>query len=138
MSISESPLRQRGKAMRRKLVGETYADQLDKDLYQDPVMEKFAELTQEVVFGTIWYREGLDLKARTLVTFVSDAATGRIDELKVHTRFALNHGWTKDELVEVLLHLLGYIGTPLVRESLIAANEVFHEIMGDPSEPVAL
>ena len=96
---ADSPLRAKGRAMRRKLVGDAFADKLDKGLYTDPIMEKFAELTQEMLFGTLWSRPGLDLKTRTLITLVSDAATGRTTELKVHLRFARNHGWTEDELV---------------------------------------
>ena len=130
----DSPLRARGRAMRRKLVGDAYADKLDKGLYTDPIMEKFAELTQEMLFGTLWCRPGLDLKTRTLITLVSDAATGRTTELKVHLRFARNHGWTEDELVESLLHLLGYVGAPLVREALIAATEVFAEMRSEQAD----
>jgi 4-carboxymuconolactone decarboxylase len=117
--------------MRRKLVGDDFADKLDAGLYADPIMEKYGELTQEVVFGKVWTRPGLDLKTRTLVTLVADAATGRTAELKVHLRFARNHGWTEDELVEALLHLLVYVGAPLIREAVIAAKEVFAEMRAD-------
>jgi 4-carboxymuconolactone decarboxylase len=129
--MADSPLRAKGRAMRRKLVGDAYADKLDKDLYTDPIMEKFAELTQEMLFGTLWTRPGLDIKTRTLICVISDASTGRTPELKVHLRFARNHGWTEDELVESLLHLLGYVGAPLVREALIAAKEVFAEMRAE-------
>jgi 4-carboxymuconolactone decarboxylase len=131
VSMPDSPLRAKGRAMRRKLVGEAYADKLDKGLYTDPIMEKFAELTQEMLFGMLWTRPGLDLKTRTLICVVSDAATGRMPELKVHLRFARNHGWTEDELVESLLHMLGYVGAPLVREALIAAKEAFAEMRAE-------
>jgi 4-carboxymuconolactone decarboxylase len=131
MNKPDSPLRAKGRAMRRQLVGAAFADRLDQDLYSDPIMEKFAELTQEMLFGTLWARPGLDLKTRTLVTLVSDAATGRTAELKVHLRFARNHGWTEDELVEALLHLLGYVGAPLVREAVIAAKETFAEMRAE-------
>lgn len=131
MSTSDSPLRAKGRAMRRKLVGDAFADKLDNDLYTDPIMEKFAELTQEMLFGTLWSRPGLDLKTRTLITLISDAATGRTTELKVHVRFARNHGWSEDELVEALLHLLGYVGAPLVREALIAAKETFADLRAE-------
>src|SRR2546428_6169489 len=39
-----------------------------------------------------------------------------------------NHGWTEDELVESILHLIGYVGAPLVREALLTAKEVFAEM----------
>ena len=129
--MTDSPLRAKGRAMRRKLVGEAYSAKLDSDVYTDPIMEKFAEVTQEMLFGTLWSRPGLDLKTRTLICVISDTATGRLPELKVHLRFARNHGWTEDELAESILHLLGYVGAPLVREALIAAKETFAELRAE-------
>jgi 4-carboxymuconolactone decarboxylase len=129
--MTDSPLRAKGRAMRRNLMGAAYADKLDQQLYTDPIMEKFAALTQETVFGTLWTRPGLDLKTRTLICVVSDAATGRTPELKLHIRFARNHGWAEDELVEVILHLLGYLGAPLVREALLVAKETFAEMRAE-------
>jgi 4-carboxymuconolactone decarboxylase len=126
--MADSPLRAKGRAMRRQLVGSAYADKLDKELYTDPIMEKFAEVTQETIFGTLWTRPGLDSKTRALICVISDAATGRAPELKVHIRIARNQGWTEDELVESLLHLLGYVGAPLAREALITAKEAFAEL----------
>src|SRR5579871_1308271 len=130
-AMTDSPLRAKGRAMRRNLMGAAYADKLDRQLYTDPIMEKFAELTQETIFGSLWTRPGLDLKTRTLICVISDTATGRTPELKLHIRFALNHGWTEDELSEAILHLLGYVGAPLVREALLVAKETFAEIRAE-------
>ena len=129
--MTDSPLRDKGRAMRRNLMGAAYADKLDQQLYTDPIMEKFAAVTQEAVFGTLWTRPGLDLKTRTLICVISDTATGRAPELKLHIRFARNHGWTEDELVEAILHLLGYVGAPLVREALLVAKETFAEMRAE-------
>ncbi|MBV8835948.1 MAG: carboxymuconolactone decarboxylase family protein [Alphaproteobacteria bacterium] len=129
--MTDSPLRAKGRAMRRSLMGAAYADKLDKEIYADPIMEKFSEVTQETLFGTLWGRPGLDLKSRTLICVISDTATGRTPELKLHLRFARNHGWSEDELVEALLHLLGYIGAPLVREALLVAKETFAEMRAE-------
>ena len=123
--------RTQGKAMRRKLMGEAYADKLDNGLYQHPIMQQFAAYTQEAVFGTLWTRSGLDLKTRALICVISDAAQGREAELKLHLRFARNQGWTEEELSEALLHLAGYIGAPLVREALLAAIETFKEMAAE-------
>src|SRR6266700_4408788 len=126
--MADSPLRAKGRAMRRTLMGESYAAKLDGQVYTDPIMEKFAEVTQETIFGTLWTRPGLDLKTRALICVVSDATTGRTPELGLHVRMALRQGWTEDELTEVLLHLLGYVGAPLVREALLTATEVYKEV----------
>jgi 4-carboxymuconolactone decarboxylase len=127
----DSPLREKGRAMRRKLMGEAYAKKLDGSVYTDPIMEKFAEVTQESIFGSLWTRPGLDLKTRALICVISDAATGRVEELKLHLRFARNQGWTEDELSEALLHLTGYVGAPLVRGALLTAVEFFKELRAE-------
>ena len=126
--MAESERRKAGRAMRRKLMGDAYADKLDSSVYSNPIMEKFAEVTQETVFGTLWTRPGLDLKTRALIVVISDVAQGRDPELKLHLRFARNQGWTEDELSEALLHLVGYVGAPLVREAMLTACEVFKEM----------
>ena len=120
-----------GREIRRKLMGEAYAAKLDQKLYTDPIMGKFAEVTQETIFGTLWTRPGLDLKTRAMICVISDTTTGRTPELKLHVRFARNLGWKEDEIVEALIHLLGYVGAPLVREALLTAKEVFEEMRAE-------
>src|SRR5215468_11187485 len=111
--------------MRRRLLGDAYADRANQTTYTNPIMKKFIDVATETIFGTLWTRPGLDLKTRTLVTLVSDAATGRFPELAIHLRMALRHGWTEEELTEVLLHLLGYVGAPLVRDAFLVARDTF-------------
>lgn len=123
--------RAQGRAMRRKLMGDAFADKLDSGLYKHPMMEKFAAVTQEAIFGTLWTRPGLDLKTRTIITVASDVAQGRTEELKLHLRFARNHGWSEEELSEAILHLTGYIGAPLVREAMLTAIETFKEMAAE-------
>ncbi len=85
------------------------------------------DATAETVFGALWTRPGLDDKTRALICVVSDTCTGREPELALHLRMALRQGWTEDELIEVMLHLSGYIGVPIIRESMMAASRVFKE-----------
>ena len=129
--MPDQTLRDKGRAMRRTLMGEQFASKLDSAVYSDPIMEKFAEVTQEVIFGTLWTRPGLDLKTRAMICVISDTATGRTPELKLHIRFARNQGWTEDELAEALIHLVGYVGAPFVREALLTAKEVFEEMRAE-------
>jgi 4-carboxymuconolactone decarboxylase len=41
---------------------------------------------------------------------------------------ALRQGWTEEELTEVLLHMSGYVGVPIIRESLLTASRVFEDM----------
>ena len=126
--MAESETYRKGQEVRRRLLGDAFVERASQTVYTDPHMRKFIDIASETVFGTLWTRPGLDLKTRTLVCVVSDAATARTEELAIHVRMALRHGWTEDELVEVLLHLLGYVGAPLVREAMITATKVFAEV----------
>jgi 4-carboxymuconolactone decarboxylase len=129
--MSESDLYQKGSALRRQLLGDAYVDRVNTATYADPVMRKFIDVATETVFGALWTRPGLDLKTRTLVCVITDAATGRFPELAIHVRMALRQGWTEDQLKEVLLHMSGYVGVPIIRESLLTAKEVFAEVWGE-------
>ena len=125
--------------MRRTLVGDVMADRLDREVYTDRHMEKFAEITQEVLFAQLWTRKGLDLKTKSLITMISDVSTGATEALGLHIRFCRIHGWSEDEVVESILHLIGYVGVPLTRKALIVARQVFAEMNAEAAAvaPVA-
>src|SRR3989440_11040051 len=125
--MAESELYKKGAAMRRQLMGDAEVEKAARGVYSDPVMQKFLELVKETVFGALWTRPGLDLKTRALLCVVSDTCTGREPELALHLRMALRQGWTEEELTEVLLHLSGYIGVPIIRECLMVASKAFKD-----------
>ena len=129
--MADSENQRRGAAVRRQLLGDAWVEQTTRTTYADPVMRTFIDTVTETVFGALWTRPGLDLKTRTLICVVSDAATGRHPELDIHLRFALKEGWTEDELTEVLLHLSGYVGVPIIRESMLVASKVFKEVRAE-------
>jgi 4-carboxymuconolactone decarboxylase len=129
--MAESELYRKGAAKRRQLMGDTAVEKLGRGIYSDPIMQKFLDVVTETVFGALWTRPGLDDKTRALICVVSDTCTGREPELELHLRFALRQGWTEEELTEVLLHLSGYIGVPIIRESLLVASKVFREYRGE-------
>lgn len=131
--MSESKIAE-GRAMRRKLLGDVYVDRMAATAYKDPLMQKFVDLTSETVFGTLWTRPGLDLKTRTLITVISDVATGREPELAIHLRMARRQGWSENELAEAMLHLQGYVGAPLVRDAMLVATKVFAEMRAEDEQ----
>ena len=126
--MTASELYQKGEAVRRRLRGEADFERNKREYDRDPVMKKFIDVATETVFGALWTRPGLDIKTRTLICVISDAATGRHPELDIHLRFALKEGWTEDELTEALLHLSGYVGVPIIREAMLVAAKVFADV----------
>jgi 4-carboxymuconolactone decarboxylase len=132
--MSKSDLHQKGMALRTELLGEDYVKRMNKSTYDEPVMQKFRDVAAENVFGALWTRPGLDLKTRTLICVISDAATGRDPELELHIRMARRQGWTEEELTESLIHLSGYIGVPLIREAMLTASKVFKQLREEGME----
>lgn len=129
--MAESELYRKGITLRSQLMGEGFADNMNQTTYSHPALKQFRDLAAETVFGSLWTRPGLDLKTRALVCVVSDAATGREPELALHVRMALRQGWTEEELTEVLLHMTGYVGVPLIRGALLTATRVFEEMRNE-------
>ena len=129
--MAESENYKKGTEIRRKLMGEKYADAMNKSVYDDPMMKKFGDYAREAVFGMLWSRPGLDMKTRALICVISDTAQARWPELAIHLRMARNQGWTEDELAESLMHLGGYVGVPLIREALLTAKDTFAEMRAE-------
>ena len=129
--MADSELYKKGAAVRRELLGDAVIERSAREVYSDPVMKKFIDMATETVLGALWTRPGLDLKTRALICIVSDAATGREPELDLHLRMALRQGWTEEELTEALLHLSGYVGVPVIRESMLTASKVFAEFRAE-------
>lgn len=131
--MPDTELYRTGQAIRRKLRGDADFARNQQSYDRDPVMKKFIDVATETVFGSLWARPGLDFKTRTLICVVSDATTGRFPELDIHLRFALKQGWTEDELTEVLLHLTGYVGVPIIREAMLVASKTFADVRKETS-----
>ena len=125
--MADSETYRKGAEVRKRLLGDDWVERQGRTTYADPVMKTFIDATTESVFGTLWTRPGLDLKTRTLICVISDAATGHEAELAIHLRMALRQGWTERELTEALLHLLGYVGAPAARDAMLVASRVFAE-----------
>jgi alkylhydroperoxidase/carboxymuconolactone decarboxylase family protein YurZ len=92
----------------------------------------FRRLATEHTFGDSWSRGGLDDHSRALVSVTIAATLGTREPLRGQLRIALNSGLTKDEIVELFIHLEAYAGAARAFDSYQIALEVFAEnIKGD-------
>ena len=82
------------------------------------------DLVTRHAWGNTWQRDGIDLKTRSIVTVSMLVALGKMHELKIHVRGALNNGVTKQELQEIFLHASVYCGFPAAVDAFRAASEV--------------
>jgi 4-carboxymuconolactone decarboxylase len=86
---------------------------------------KFAELTDQVLFGDVWERPELSKRDRSLITAAALIALNRPEQLKGHLERARQNGVTKDEVVEVITHMAFYAGWPNAVNAITVAKEVF-------------
>jgi 4-carboxymuconolactone decarboxylase len=111
-----------GLATRRAVLGDAYVDQaLAK---ATPFSAPLQELVTRHAWANTWQRDGIDLRTRSIVTVSMLVALGRMHELKIHVRGALNNGVTPAELQEIFLHASIYCGFPAAVDAFRNAAEV--------------
>lgn len=89
---------------------------------------EFRRLATLHTFGDSWARtEQLDTRSRSLISVAIAAALGTHEPLRGQLRIALNSGVTKDEIVELFIHLEAYAGAARAFDSYQIAVSVFAE-----------
>lgn len=79
---------------------------------------KFAELTEQVLFGDLWKRNELSARDRSLITVAALIALNRVEQLPFHLSLAVKNGVSQAELSEVITHLAFYAGWPAAASAL--------------------
>jgi 4-carboxymuconolactone decarboxylase len=94
---------------------------------EPPVGEDFRRLATVHTFGDSWSRRGLDDRSRALVSVAIAATLGTHEPLRGQLRIALNSGVTREEIVELFIHLEAYAGAARAFDSYQVALAVFAE-----------
>jgi len=105
-------------------LNEPYAEQMRETLKRDePELFRFIV---EFVFGEVLSRPALDLKTRELVTVAVLTALGNArQQLRLHIHGALNVGWSREEVHEIIMQQAVYAGFPAALNGATLAREVF-------------
>lgn len=115
---------ERGLEIRKAVLGEDYVNQALANA--DELSMPLQQLVTEYCWGTVWAREGLERKTRSLINLGMIAALNRPHELKLHVRGALNNGCSKEEIVEAILQIAIYCGVPAAIDAMRIAREVLN------------
>ncbi len=75
-------------------------------------------------YGDVYARPGLTLQQRMIITITSLLTQGDTHQLKVHLQSGLRAGLTKDELMEIMIHCIPYIGFPRVMDGVTLLQQV--------------
>lgn len=123
-----SERRDAGMAVRRAVLGEAHVDRAEaaKTAFDAP----FQDFITEGAWGSVWAREELTRRDRSLITLALLAALGHWDEFTMHVRATARTGATPEEVREALLHVAVYAGVPAANHAIRIAKSVFAEADG--------
>ena len=115
----------KGLEIRKAVLGAEYVERSLANA--DDFMQDFQELLTSYCWGAVWGREGLSRRERSLLNLGMLASMGKIEELKLHVRGAINNGLSVDDIKEALLQVAIYAGVPASLSAFKAAQAVLKE-----------
>lgn len=118
----------RGLEIRTAVLGKDYVDNAMKNV--DDFNRPMQDLLNEYCWGSVWGREGLPRKTRSMLNLAMIAILNRPHELKAHIRGALTNGVSKEEITEIFLQVAIYGGVPAAVDAFRTAREVFAQDAG--------
>ena len=87
------------------------------------IAPRLAQLSQDVLFNTVWKHDVLSPRERSLITLGALTALGRVQQLPWHIGFAQQNGLTREEITEAFTHLAFYAGWPAAVSALACLEE---------------
>ena len=115
-----------GMKTRRAVLGDAHVDRAEAA--KTAIDEPFQSFITEGAWGSVWAREGLSPRDRSLITLALLAAGGHWDEVAMHIRATANTGVTPEEVREALLHVAVYAGVPAANHALKVAKATYAEM----------
>ncbi|KID29866.1 4-carboxymuconolactone decarboxylase [Prauserella rugosa] len=114
-----------GMRVRREVLGDDHVDRAEAA--KDAFTEDFQDLITRYAWGSVWTRQGLDRRMRSVAVLTALLARGHWDEFAMHVRAALRNGLTRDEIGEVILQSAVYCGVPTANHGFAVARRVLAE-----------
>jgi 4-carboxymuconolactone decarboxylase len=96
----------------------------EKDKTRNDFNAVIQEYAEEVCFGRVWSRDGIDRKLRSILNVAMLTALNRPAQLRSHLEGALTNGCSVEELREILLQAAVYCGLPAAIDAFRVAEEV--------------
>ena len=133
-SPTAARIRAEGMRVRREVLGDEHVDRASAGT--DEFTADFQAFITQYAWGSVWTRDGLDRRSRSLITLTALVARGHHEEFAMHVRAARRNGLTKAELAELFLHTAIYCGVPDANTAFRIAQQVLAE-EPDDSDPAA-
>ena len=122
----DQKMHDKGLEVRKAVLGEAYVNNALKNV--DEFNKPFQELLNEYCWGSVWGRDELPRKTRSMLNIAMISILNRPHELRGHLKGALTNGVTREEIREILMQVAIYGGMPAAVDSFRIARELFAEL----------
>ena len=116
----------KGLEVRKAVLGEAYVNNALKNV--DEFNKPFQDLLNEYCWGSVWGRDELPRKTRSMLNIAMIAILNRQHEFRAHLKGALTNGVSRDEIREILMQVAIYGGMPAAVDSFRITREFFAEM----------
>ena len=125
--MDEKDRYERGMAKRRKVLGNEWVDQANKN--KTPFNTEFQDMITRFAWGEIWTRAHFDERTRRILVIGTLLALHHWPEFRMHVRCALvEGGFSPDDIKEIILQQAIYCGVPSANHAFKEAGDVIAEL----------
>lgn len=118
--------RESGKQRMKEIIGDN-SKNIIKML--ETISPDFANYVTDFAYGDLYARKGLSDKHRELAAVACLIGQGNTGlPLKTHLNAMINVGWTKEDIIELLICLLGYVGFPSCVDAIMNLKQIIEEL----------
>jgi 4-carboxymuconolactone decarboxylase len=115
-----------GKKRIREIIGDKAESMIQMF---EAISPDFSNYIVDFAYGDLYTRDGFSDKYRELAAVSCLIGQGNIGlPLKAHLVGMLNVGWTKEEIIELLIFLIGYKGFPDCVNAILVFKEIISEM----------
>lgn len=111
-----------GLANRRAVLGDDYVNKATAS--KTEAQGAFQDLVAGYCWGSVWGRDQLSRRERSLLNLAMLTALNRPHEIALHVTGALNNGLQPFEIEEVFLHSAPYCGVPAAIDGMRVARPI--------------
>lgn len=115
---------ERGMRVRRRVLGDAHVDRAQARTTEFDA--DFQRYITESAWGSVWTRETISARERSMLTIALLAALGHWEELAMHLKATRNTGASAEDVREALFHVAVYAGVPAANRAFAIAKDVLY------------
>jgi 4-carboxymuconolactone decarboxylase len=115
-----------GQGVRRAVLGDAHVDRAENETTE--LDADFQRFITETAWGSIWARDHLTRRERSMLTIAMLASLGHLEELALHLKATANTGTSMADVREVLMQVAVYAGVPAANAAFRVAKQHYAHV----------